>query len=94
MGFVTLDRSDTPLVNVFLPTTPNPTSGYMLLVPRDELRELPIPVEEAIKVIVSGGSIMDEEQGHAIAVNAAALNPAAPGLARLVPSSEGKDLAK
>ncbi|MEN8007173.1 MAG: DUF502 domain-containing protein [Candidatus Krumholzibacteriota bacterium] len=62
MGFVTRDEPDQLLVNVFLPTTPNPTSGFMLLVPRDELVELPIPVEEAIKLIVSGGAIMTPEQ--------------------------------
>lgn len=66
IGFVTRDEVDDPLVNVFLPTTPNPTSGYMLLVPRGELAELDIPVEEAIKLIVSGGSIMTPEQADQI----------------------------
>jgi uncharacterized membrane protein len=62
MVFVTSDESDRELVAVFLPTTPNPTSGFMLMVPRAELLELTIPVEEAIKLIVSGGSIMTAEQ--------------------------------
>jgi uncharacterized membrane protein len=62
IGFVTRDEPENRLVNVFLPTAPNPTSGFMLLVPREELRELGIPLEEAIKLIVSGGSIMTEAQ--------------------------------
>ena len=67
IGFVTRDEPADDLVNVFLPTTPNPTSGYMLLVPRAELAVLDIPVEEAIKLIVSGGSIMTPEQALTVA---------------------------
>lgn len=66
IGFVTRDEPENQLVNVFLPTAPNPTSGFMLLVPREELRELGIPVEEAIKLIVSGGSIMTAAQAAQI----------------------------
>ncbi len=66
LGFVTRDEPADPLMNVFLPTTPNPTSGFMLLIPRDQVRELDIPVEEAIKLVVSGGSIMTTD--HALAV--------------------------
>ena len=62
IGFVTRDEAGEDLLNIFLPTTPNPTSGYMLLVPRRDTRELAIPVEEAIKLIVSGGAIMTETQ--------------------------------
>jgi len=62
MGFVTRDDEHDELVNVFLPTAPNPTSGYMLLIPRRQLAVLSIPVEEAIKLIVSGGAIMTKEQ--------------------------------
>jgi uncharacterized membrane protein len=42
-------------VPVFMPTTPNPTSGFLLFVPEDELRRVPISVEEAIKLVISGG---------------------------------------
>ncbi len=62
LGFVTRDEPGEELVNVFLPTTPNPTSGFMLMVPRQDLDELPLAVEEAIKLIISGGSIMTAEQ--------------------------------
>ena len=45
------------LVNCFVPTTPNPTSGFYLLVQRDEIREVNITVEEAFKVIMSAGIV-------------------------------------
>ena len=44
-------------VNVFLPTTPNPTSGFLLFVPRKDLVPLTMTVEEAIKMVVSGGIV-------------------------------------
>ncbi len=44
-----------PLVNVYVPTSPNPTSGYFLLVPEKEIVPLDMSVEEAMKLIVSGG---------------------------------------
>ncbi len=74
IGFVTRDEADEPLVNVFLPTTPNPTSGYLLLVPREDVRILDVQVEEAIKLIVSGGAIMSPEQAGGMAMMAAELH--------------------
>ena len=47
--------STEPLLNVYVPTSPNPTSGYFLLVPEKEVVSLDISVEEAMKLIVSGG---------------------------------------
>jgi uncharacterized membrane protein len=44
-------------VNVFLPTTPNPTSGFFMIVPRTQTIELNMSVEEALKHIVSMGSV-------------------------------------
>lgn len=44
-------------VNVFLPTTPNPTSGFFMIVPRANTIELEMSVEEALKHIVSMGSV-------------------------------------
>jgi uncharacterized membrane protein len=44
-------------VNVFLPTTPNPTSGFLLFVPRGDLIVLNMTVEEGIKMVVSGGIV-------------------------------------
>ncbi|SDG87504.1 DUF502 domain-containing protein [Roseospirillum parvum] len=44
-------------VNVFLPTTPNPTSGFLLFVPRKDMVVLNMSVEEGIKMVVSGGIV-------------------------------------
>lgn len=44
-----------PLIHVYVPTSPNPTSGYFLLVPEREVSSVDISVEEAMKLIVSGG---------------------------------------
>ena len=49
--------TDDELINVFVPTTPNPTSGYLLFVPRADIIELRMPVEDALKMIVSGGIV-------------------------------------
>ncbi len=46
------------VVNVFLPTTPNPTSGFLLFLPRRELVYLEMTVEEAAKMIISGGIVV------------------------------------
>ena len=45
------------LISVFLPTTPNPTSGFYLLVPRKDVRRIDIGVEEAFKLIMSAGIV-------------------------------------
>jgi uncharacterized membrane protein len=45
------------LVNIFLPTTPNPTSGFLLFVPRRDLVGLEMTVEEGFKLIISGGIV-------------------------------------
>jgi uncharacterized membrane protein len=47
-------------LHVFLPTTPNPTSGYLLFVPRQECVELDMSIEDALKLIISGGSVTPE----------------------------------
>jgi len=46
------------LVNVFVPTTPNPTGGYFLMVPREEIVELDISVDAGIKMILSAGAVV------------------------------------
>ncbi len=48
------------IVTVFLPTTPNPTSGFMLFVPRKDVIELDMVVEEALKMIISLGVVVPE----------------------------------
>ncbi len=48
---------ETDLLSVFLPTTPNPTSGFLLFVPRKDVIVLDMTVEEAAKVVISGGLV-------------------------------------
>lgn len=45
------------LVTLYVPTTPNPTSGYLIFVPREDVRPLNMSVEDGIKLIVSGGIV-------------------------------------
>jgi len=48
------------LINVFVPTTPNPTSGIFLLVPKGDVKFLDMSVEEGLKIVVSSGTITPE----------------------------------
>ena len=63
VGFATKDNSgeisnktNQKLVNVFIPTTPNPTSGFLIMFPKDDLIYLDLTFEEASKFIVSAGT--------------------------------------
>ncbi len=55
------EKAGRDLVAIFLPTTPNPTSGYLLYVPPDQIIELNVTVEDAMKLIVSGGAYIPPE---------------------------------
>lgn len=64
IGFVTADLSGPPaealgddMVCVFVPTTPNPTSGFLLFVRKDEIQILDMTPEEGAKMIISGGMV-------------------------------------
>jgi uncharacterized membrane protein len=48
------------LINVFLPTTPNPTSGFLLFIPREDLITLDMTIEQGIKMVISGGIVTPE----------------------------------
>jgi uncharacterized membrane protein len=50
------------LVNIFVPTTPNPTSGFFLMVPREDMVELDMPVDVGIKLILSAGAVVPESK--------------------------------
>ena len=63
VGFATKENSgeitkktNKKLINVFVPTTPNPTSGFLLMFPKDEVKYLDMSFEEASKFIVSAGT--------------------------------------
>ena len=63
VGFATKDnegeiseKTNSQLVNVFVPTTPNPTSGFLLMFPKNEIKYLDMSFEEASRFIVSAGT--------------------------------------
>ena len=56
------DEEDAGLISVFLPTTPNPTSGFLLFVPRADIVYLDMSVEEAAKMVISAGLVVPEYQ--------------------------------
>ena len=65
LGFITAAQAEgfqdlvgEKTVNVFIPTAPNPTSGFFLVVPEKSVIPVPISMEEALKLIVSGGLIV------------------------------------
>lgn len=69
VAFVTSDtegevarRLDDDMINIYVPTTPNPTSGFLLMVPRRDLIFLDMPVEDAAKFIISIGVITPEAE--------------------------------
>jgi uncharacterized membrane protein len=64
IGFITAriegevrDLSGPDPVSVYVPTTPNPTSGYLVFLPRSEVKVLSMTVEEAIKMVISTGIV-------------------------------------
>jgi uncharacterized membrane protein len=64
LGFITgttqgevQELTEDEMLNVFVPTTPNPTSGFLLFVPQSEVVRLSMSVEEGIKMVVSGGIV-------------------------------------
>jgi uncharacterized membrane protein len=71
------------LVNVFVPTTPNPTSGFYLLVPEHDLTPLDVTVEQAFKLVMSAGLVAPEDLSAS--KSAARTAPAGPAAAPETP---------
>jgi len=57
-GYLENDWSDKTMLTVFVPTTPNPTSGFLMFIPVDQAIELDISVEEALRMIISIGVVV------------------------------------
>jgi uncharacterized membrane protein len=51
-------KTGTETVNVFVPTTPNPTSGFLLMVPIDEVTRMDMTVSDGMKLVISGGAVV------------------------------------
>ncbi len=58
-----LHAKTSDILLVFVPTTPNPTSGFLLLVPRSEAIPMPISVEQGIRMVISGGILLPDMTG-------------------------------
>jgi uncharacterized membrane protein len=54
---------DQPMVSVYVPTTPNPTSGFFLMMPRADVVELDMTVDDALKYIISMGVMVPPIRG-------------------------------
>ena len=70
VGFITAELKGAPKdhledghVCVFVPTTPNPTSGFLLFSQRDDLKILDMTPEEGVKLIISGGMVASNQEG-------------------------------
>ncbi len=55
------------LITVFVPTTPNPTSGFLIMVPRKDAFKVNLSVDEALKMVISLGVVMPPQEGQKIA---------------------------
>lgn len=58
MGEAQIKTGFSEVVNVFVPTTPNPTSGFFLMANRAEICELDMTIDEALKMVISGGVVV------------------------------------
>jgi len=63
------------VINLFVPTTPNPTSGFFIMASKQEIIELEMPVDDALKMVISGGVVVPEWQAHKIKTGQAQLSP-------------------
>ena len=73
LGFLTNEASGEtievigkPLTNVFVPTTPNPTSGFLLMVPPKDIYPLSMSVGEGMKMLISGGAVIPASTADAL----------------------------
>ena len=64
LGFITgtskgevQEKTAEEVINVFVPTTPNPTSGFLMFVPAQDIIRLRMPIEDGLKLVVSGGIV-------------------------------------
>lgn len=101
IGFVTggtkgevAERMDGNMVNVFIPTTPNPTSGFLLFCPRNEVIYLDMSVEDAVKLVVSGGIVHPPEPAAGKSAKKAARKSPRTSSAKSAVKGRGKKSAR
>lgn len=76
LGFLTNDASGEtvevigqPLTNVFVPTTPNPTSGFLLMLPPEDIFHLNMSVGDGMKMLISGGAVIPPSTAKKLKAN-------------------------
>ena len=52
------------VVSVFVPSTPNPTGGFLVFFPKSEVIELEMPIEDALNLVISGGTVVPKKRPH------------------------------
>ncbi len=65
-------RTEREVIGVFVPTTPNPTSGFIMLVPKEDVIELDMTVDEALRMVISLGVVMPEWRRRELVVSRSA----------------------
>ena len=73
LGFVTGTLSpplqaylEKPMLSIFIPTTPNPTSGWYSIIAEDDVIDLPVSIEDAFKVLISGGIVSPDISSYSL----------------------------
>jgi uncharacterized membrane protein len=57
-----IEKSSGDAVTIFIPSSPTPFTGYTITVPRSEVRELPISIDEALRFTISGGVLVPPKE--------------------------------
>ena len=75
LGFLTSKGKGEPqevtgaeIVNIFVPTTPNPTSGFLLMLPKDDITRLEMSIVDGMKLIISGGAVVPPGKGTPVQI--------------------------
>lgn len=74
------DRVGRDMITVFVPTAPNPTSGFVIMVPRDSVFELDLPIEDGLKFVMSLGVVIPPGENGAPQLVTPPVNPPPPDL--------------
>lgn len=75
LGFLTSTAKGEPqevtgahIVNIFVPTTPNPTSGFLLMLPDEDVTRLKMSITDGMKLIISGGAVVPPGRGDPVQI--------------------------
>ncbi|HKK19486.1 MAG TPA: DUF502 domain-containing protein [Opitutales bacterium] len=75
LGFLTSTAKGEPqevtgahIVNIFVPTTPNPTSGFLLMLPDEDVTRLKMSITDGMKLIISGGAVVPSGMGQPVQI--------------------------